>query len=55
MHFTKIFILIGLILAIGLFGCAAEKKAEAPKQERITKDLAPQKSELKGPEFFCGT
>ena len=52
MHFTKIFILIGLILAIGLFGCAAEKKAEAPKQERITKDLAPQKSELKGPGIF---
>jgi hypothetical protein len=52
MHLKKIFILIGLILAIGLFGCAAEKKAEAPKQERITKNLAPQKSELKGQNFF---
>ena len=52
MHFTKIFILIGLILAIGMFGCAAEKKSEAPKQERITKNLAPQKSQLKGQNFF---
>jgi len=52
MHFTKIFTLIGLILVIGLFGCAAEKKAEAPKQEQITKNLAPQKSEIKGQNFF---
>ena len=28
------------------------KKAEAPKQEQITKNLAPQKSELKGQNFF---
>src|SRR4030066_2464894 len=52
MHFTKIFILIGLILAIGLFGCGAEKKAEAPKQEQITKKLVPPKAEVKGPAFF---
>jgi len=52
MHFTKIFILIGLILAIGLFGCTAEKKAEAPKQEQITKNLVPPKAEIKGPAFF---
>ena len=52
MQFTKTFIVIGLILAIGLFGCAAEKKAEAPKQEQITKNLSPQKSELKGRNFF---
>ncbi len=52
MHFTKIFILIGLILAIGLFGCAAEKKAEAPKQEQITKNLVPPKAEVKGPAFL---
>jgi hypothetical protein len=51
MHFKKIFILIGLILAIGLFGCSAEKKAEAPKQERITKNLVPPKAELKGQNF----
>ena len=52
MHFTKIFILMGLILAIGLFGCAAEKKAEAPKQEQITKNLVPAKVEVKGPAFL---
>jgi len=52
MHFTKIFILIGLILAIGLFGCAAEKKAETPKQEQITKNLDPPKAELKGQNFL---
>jgi len=52
MHFTKIFILIGLILAIGLFGCAAEKKAEAPKQEQVSKNLVPPKAEVKGPSFL---
>jgi len=52
MHFKKVFVSIGLILAIGLFGCTAEKKAEAPKQEQITKDLVPPKAEVKGPAFF---
>ena len=52
MHFKKIFILIGLILAIGLFGCAAEKKAETPKQEQVTKNLVPPKAEVKGPAFL---
>ena len=52
MYFTKIFILIGLILAIGLFGCTAEKKADAPKQERITKNLAPPKAEVEGENFL---
>jgi len=52
MHFKKIFILIGLILAIGLFGCAADKKAEAPKQEQVTKNLVPPKAEVKGPSFL---
>jgi hypothetical protein len=53
MHFKKIFIFVVLCLAIGLFGCTKEeKKAEGPKQERITKNLAPQKSELKGQNFF---
>jgi hypothetical protein len=52
MHFKKIFILIGLILAIGLFGCGAEKKAEAPKQEQVTKNLVPPKAEVKGPAFL---
>ena len=48
MHLTKIFILIGLSLAIGLFGCTAAKKSEAPKQEQVTKDLVPPKAEGKG-------
>jgi hypothetical protein len=48
----KIFIIIAFSLAIGFFGCATEKKAEAPKQERITKNLVPPKSELKGQNFF---
>jgi hypothetical protein len=52
MHFKKIFILMGLILAIGLFCCTAEKKAEGPKQERITKKLVPPKAEVKGQNFL---
>ena len=53
MHFKKIFIFIVLSLAIGFFGCAKEgKKVEGPKQERITKNLVPPKSELKGQNFF---
>src|SRR4030067_1241646 len=53
MHFKKIFIFVALCLIIGLLGCSKEeKKAEGPKQERITKNLAPQKSELKGQNFL---
>ncbi len=53
MHFKKIFILVALCLAIGLLGCSKEeKKVGAPKQEQITKNLAPQKSVLKGQNFF---
>jgi hypothetical protein len=53
MHFKKIFIFVALCLAIGLFGCSKEeKKVEGPKQDRITKNLAPQKSELKGQNFL---
>ena len=53
MHFKKIFIFIALSLVIGLFGCTKEeKKVGAPKQEQITKNLAPQKSQLKGQNFF---
>jgi len=51
MHFTKIFVLIGLGLAIGFFGCA-ERKVEAPTQEQITKNLVPPKAEVKGPAFL---
>ena len=53
MNFKKIFIFIALGLMIGFLGCSKEeKKVEGPKQERITKSLAPQKSELKGRNFF---
>jgi hypothetical protein len=53
MHFIKIFIFIALSLVVGFFGCTKEgKKVEAPKQERITKSLATQKSELKGKNFL---
>ena len=52
MHFIKIFIFIGLSLAIGFFGCSKEQKVEGPKQERITKKLVPEKSELKGQNFL---
>ena len=52
MHFKKIVMFIGFILAIGLFGCAAEKKAEVPKQEQVTKELVPPTAEAKGPAFL---
>jgi hypothetical protein len=52
MHFTKIFVLISLSLAIGLFGCTKEQKVEAPKQEQITKNLVPPKAEINGPAFL---
>ncbi len=52
MQFKKIFMLIALCMGIGLFGCAREKKAEAPKQERVTKNLAPPKAEVKGQNFL---
>jgi hypothetical protein len=53
MQFTKIFIGIGLSLAIGFFGCAKEgKKVEAPKQEQITKNLVPAKVEVKSQNFL---
>ena len=52
MHFIKISILIGLSLAIGIFGCTKEQKVEAPKQERITKKLVPPKAELQGQNFL---
>jgi hypothetical protein len=51
MHSKKIFISIALSLAIGIFGCVKEK-AEAPTQERITKNLVPPKAEIKGPNFL---
>jgi hypothetical protein len=52
MHFIKIFILIVLSLAIGIFGCTKGGKVEAPTQEQITKNLVPPKAELKGQNFL---
>ena len=52
MHFTKIFIGIGLSLVIGFLGCSQQQKVEAPKQEQITKNLVPPKAEVKGPAFL---
>ena len=51
MHTKKIFVFIALCTVIGFFGCAKEK-VEAPKQERITKNLIPPKAELKGTNFL---
>jgi len=52
MHFIKIFIFLTLSLGIGIFGCAKEQKIEAPKQERITKNLVPPKAEVRGQNFL---
>jgi hypothetical protein len=52
MHFTKIFVLLTLCLAIGFLGCSQQQKAEAPKEEQVTKNLVPPKAEIKGPAFF---
>ena len=51
MHFTKIFIGIGLSLAIGFLGCTTDKKAEAPKQEQVTKNLVPPKAQVTSKNF----
>ena len=52
MHFIKIFIVIVLSLAIGIFACTKERKVEAPTQEQITKNLVPPKAEVKGQAFL---
>ena len=51
MRFTKIFTILALSLTIGLLGCTTDKKVEAPKQERIEKNLVPPKADLKGQNF----
>jgi len=51
MNFKRIFVFIALSMAIGFFGCAKEM-AEAPTQERITKNLVPPKAEVKGENFL---
>lgn len=53
MHLKKILILMALCVVIGSFGCAKEEgKVETPKRERITKNLVPQDSEIKGQNFL---
>ena len=52
MHFIKIFIVIVLSLAVGIFACTKAGKVEAPTQEQITKNLVPPKAEVKGPAFL---
>jgi hypothetical protein len=51
MYFNKLLVFIALSMVIGFFGCAKER-AEAPKQERITKKLIPPKAEIKGTNFL---
>ncbi len=53
MHFTKIFILLVLSLVIGFWGCSQQQKAEAPKQEQVTKNLVPPKAEVKSQSFLA--
>jgi len=53
MGLKKIFILLALSLALGIFGCSKEQqKVEAPKQEQITKNLVPPQVEMKGQNFL---
>ncbi len=53
MHFKKIFILLALTLVIGFMGCSQQQqKAEAPKQEQVTKNLVPAKVEVKSQNFL---
>jgi hypothetical protein len=51
MRITKIFVFLGLSLVIALWGCTGQKKVEAPKQERIEKNLVPPKAEAQGQNF----
>ncbi len=52
MRIVGIFILLTLVLGAGFWGCAKEQKAEAPKQQQMTKDLAPPKAEVKSKNFL---
>jgi hypothetical protein len=52
MHYTKVFTILALSLAVGFLGCTTDKKVEAPTQEQITKNLVPPKAEVKGPAFL---
>ena len=52
MHYTKFFTILALSLAVGFLGCTTDKKVEAPKQERIEKNLVPPKVEVTGKNFL---
>ena len=52
MRYKKILVLVPLCLTIGFLGCSTEgKKAEVPKQEKITKSLVPATTEIRGQNF----
>ena len=51
MHYTKIFTILAVSLAVGFLGCSKEQKAEGPKQERVEKNLVPPKAEIMGKNF----
>jgi hypothetical protein len=51
MHYTKIFTILALSLAVGFLGCTKDQKVEAPKQERVEKNLVPPKAEVTGKIF----
>ena len=51
MHYTKFFTILALSLAVGFLGCTTDKKVEAPKQERVEKNLVPPKAEGIGKNF----
>ena len=48
----KAFVFLALGLAIGFLGCTKEQKAEAPKQQEVTKNLVPAKAQVTGPAFL---
>ena len=51
MDIKKILLFAALSLVVGFYGCSKEQKAEAPKQEQITKNLVPPRAEVKGQNF----
>jgi len=52
MRYIKIFTILVLGLFIGFLGCTKDQKAEAPKQEQVTKNLIPPKAEVTGKNFL---
>ncbi len=52
MRITKVFMLLALGVIFAVWGCAGQKKVEAPKQEQFTENLVPSKAEIKGQGFL---